>query len=365
MSSYDYLIVGAGLFGSVFAHEATKQGKTCLVIDKRDHIGGNCYTEAIAEVNVHKYGAHIFRTANKNIWDYMQQFCEFNHFVNSPVANYHGELFNLPFNMNTFNQMWGVVTPAEAQAKIAEQQLKIKGEPKNLEEHVISLVGTDIYKKLVKEYTEKQWGKPCTELPASLIRRLPLRFIFDNNYFNDPWQGVPKGGYTKIFDKMLASCDIKLGVDYNEQRQLFDGVADYVIYTGTIDSYFDYACGELEYRGLRFETSTMDCTNFQGVAVMNYTDKETPYTRSIEHKHFEFGQQEKTVVSYEYPMDWTKGDDAYYPMEDELNKARYNQYAALAAKQKGIHFGGRLGEYRYYDMQETIVSALDLCAKLL
>lgn len=390
MSNYDYLIVGAGLFGSVFAHEATKAGKSCLVVDRREHIGGNCYTRSLEGIEVHEYGAHIFRTAKREVWEYMQQFCEFNHFVNSPIANYHGEIYNLPFNMNTFSKMWGISTPDEAKA-IIDSQRKAAGdasgistasaagttasaadsardtasEPQNLEEHVISLVGTDVYEKLVKGYTEKQWGKPCTELPASIIRRLPLRFIYDNNYYHDPYQGIPKGGFTAIFEKLLAGCDVKLGVDFFDARAELSSQADTILYTGAIDAFYEYCFGPLEYRSLRFEHKLLDTSNYQGVAVVNYTDGETPYTRSIEHKHFEFGTQEKSVVSWEYPISWQPGDEPYYPMEDEANKERYRLYEEKAQGEERIFFGGRLGEYRYYDMQDTVISALQLSHRLL
>lgn len=360
---YDYLIVGAGLFGAVFAYEAGKKGKRCLVIDRRDHIGGNCYTQETEGIQVHRYGAHIFRTSDKRIWNYMNQFAEFNHFINSPIANYHGEIYNMPFNMNTFSKMWGIRTPQEAVDIIEQQRGEITGIPQNLEEHVIQLVGRDIYEKLVKGYTEKQWGRPCKELPASIIRRLPVRFTYDNNYFNDPYQGIPKGGYTKIFNKLLAGCEIALGKDYNLCREECAGKAKKIIYTGTIDSYFDYRFGPLEYRSLRFETETLDMDNYQGVAVVNYTDRETPYTRIIEHKHFEFGTQPRTVVSREYPLEWTLEKEPYYPINDEKNQERYKQYQGLAAQEKNVLFGGRLGEYRYYDMQDTIISALTLAGK--
>ena len=360
---YDYLIVGSGLFGAVFAYEAKKRGKTCLVLEKRDHIGGNCYTENWNGINVHKYGAHIFRTNKKEIWEYIQQFAEFNHFVNSPIANYHGRILNMPFNMNTFSRMWNISTPAEAKAIIDAQKKEVTGEPKNLEEKAISLVGRDIYEVLVKEYTEKQWGRPCTQLPASIIRRLPVRFTYDNNYFNDPYQGIPKGGYTQIIEKMFEGCQIRYHVDFNENRETYSRLAKKVLYTGTIDSYFDYRFGPLEYRSLRFEHEQLETDNYQGVAVVNYTDIETPYTRIIEHKHFEFGTQPFTVISREYPLEWTKDIEPYYPINDEKNQARYEQYTALAAAEKNVLFGGRLGEYRYYDMQDTIRSALDLAGR--
>jgi len=364
LSQYDYLVVGAGLFGSVFAHEMTRQGQSCLVIDKRDHIGGNCYTKSIEGIDVHVYGAHIFRTADRQIWEYMQQFCEFNHFVNSPIANFNGEIYNLPFNMNTFSKLWGISTPEEAKAIIASQSAVVTKEPQNLEEKAISLVGTDIYEKLIKGYTQKQWGHPCSELPASIIRRLPVRFIYDNNYYNDPYQGIPIGGFTSIFEKLLAGCEVRLSLDYLSNRKELRSLAKHVVYTGAIDAYYDYQLGPLEYRSLRFEHKVLDTQNFQGVAVVNYTDGVTPYTRSIEHKHFEFGSQEKTVVSYEYPTDWSIGIDPYYPMEDLENVQRYAKYKEFSEQEDGVYFGGRLGEYRYYDMQDTIKSALALVKRV-
>ena len=360
---FDYLVVGAGLFGAVFAHEAARNGKTCLVIEKRNHIGGNCYTEDWGGIQVHKYGAHIFRTSEKEIWKYMAQFTEFNHFINSPIANYHGEIYNMPFNMNTFSKMWGIRTPAEAKKIIENQRKEIVREPENLEEQAIRLVGRDIYEKLVKGYTEKQWGRSCTELPPSILRRLPVRFIYDNNYFNDPYQGIPIGGYTKIIEKMFSGCEIRLGVDFNQEREVYQSLAKKVLYTGTIDGYFDYCFGPLEYRSLRFEHEDLPVDNYQGVAVVNYTDNETPYTRIIEHKHFEFGTQNHTVISREYPLEWKQGMEPYYPINDEKNQKRYEQYAALAAKDPNVIFGGRLGEYRYYDMQDTVKSALKYAEK--
>jgi len=360
---YDYLIVGAGLFGAVFAHEAVQAGKKCLVIDRRSHIGGNCYTQEIEGIQVHKYGAHIFRTSDKRIWDYIGRFTEFNHFINSPIANYHGEIYNMPFNMNTFSKMWGISSPREAMDIIRRQREEITGTPRNLEEHAVQLVGRDVYEKLVKGYTEKQWGRPCNELPASIIRRLPVRFTYDNNYFNDPYQGIPFGGYTAIFQKLLDGSDVILGKDYDICRVEFAGAAGKIVYTGPIDAYFEYCFGPLEYRSLRFETETLDIPNYQGVAVVNYTDRETPYTRIIEHKHFEFGTQPKTVITREYPMEWTRGTEPYYPINDEKNQARYEKYTELSEREKCVIFGGRLGEYRYYDMQDTIRSALDLAEK--
>lgn len=357
MAQYDLLIVGSGLFGSVLAHEATSAEKKVLVLEKRDHIGGNCYTQEIEGINVHLYGAHIFRTNDKPIWDYMEQFCEFNNFVNSPIANYNGELYNMPFNMNTFNKLWGVRTPVEAMAKIEEQRIPCDN-PSNLEEHILSLVGPDVYEKLVKGYTEKQWGARCDELPPSIMRRIPLRFIYDNNYFNDRYQGIPIGGYTPVLEKMLEGAEVRLGVDYLQDRENYDSLADLVVYTGPIDAYFDYQYGPLGYRSLKFEHEVVDTPNLQGVAVMNYTDADTPYTRTIEHKHFEFGDQDRTVISYEYPQDWKIGIEPFYPMEDAENVARYERYLELTKKEPKTKFGGRLGEYRYYDMQDTVKSAL-------
>lgn len=363
---YDYLIVGSGLFGSVFAHEMTKAGKYCLVLERRDHVGGNVYCEEKEGIHIHKYGAHIFHTSIKEVWDYVNQFVEFNNYVNSPVANYKGELYNLPFNMNTFAKMWGVVTPAEAAAKIAQQRQEAGiTEPKNLEEQAISLIGTDIYTKLIKGYTEKQWGRSCTELPAFIIKRLPVRYTFDNNYFNDRYQGIPIGGYNVLIDALLKGIEVRTGVDYNQVRQEYEGLAKTVVYTGPIDEYFDYTLGRLEYRGLRFETERLEEVNHQGVAVMNYTDRETPYTRSIEHKHFEFGTQPVTYVTKEYPADWQPGEEAYYPVNNERNQKLYCQYAALAAEEKNVIFGGRLAEYKYYDMDDVIASAMDMVKKVM
>ena len=361
MKKYDYLIVGAGLFGAVFAERAMALGKSVLVIDKRDHIGGNIYTESVEGINVHKYGAHIFHTNDKRVWEYITRFAEFNRYTNSPVANYKGELYSLPFNMYTFNKMWGVVTPDEAQAKIAEQRAEAGiAEPKNLEEQAISLVGTDIYERLVKCYTEKQWGRPCDKLPAFIIRRLPVRFTYDNNYFNALYQGIPMGGYTAMVEKMLMGAEVRLGVDYLENREELNSLCDKVIYTGPIDSYFDFCFGPLEYRSVRFETEILDTDNYQGNAVVNYTDGETPYTRIIEHKHFEFGTQPKTVISKEYSQQWYPELEPYYPVNDETNGALYEKYKELAAKEDKVIFGGRLGQYRYYDMDAVIASALDV-----
>ena len=361
---YDYLVVGTGLYGAVFAHEAKEKGKSVLVIDKRDHIAGNVYTEEIEGINVHKYGAHIFHTNNKKVWEYITQFAEFNRFTNSPVANYKGELYSLPFNMYTFNKMWGVVTPQEAAAKIEEQR-KAAGitEPKNLEEQAISLVGTDIYEKLVKGYTEKQWGRPCNELPAFIIKRLPVRLTFDNNYFNALYQGIPMGGYTKMVENLLDGIEVRLGEDYLEKKAEYDALAEKVVYTGAIDAYFDYRLGALEYRSVRFENEVLDMPNFQGNAAVNYTDAETPWTRIIEHKWFEFGDQPKTVISREYSSEWKVGDEPYYPVNDEKNGKLYAEYKKLAEAENNIIFGGRLGEYKYYDMDAVIASALEMCEK--
>ena len=356
---FNFLIVGSGLFGSVFAHEAKKRGKSVLLLERRNHVGGNVYCEEKEGIRIHKYGAHIFHTDYKDVWDYLNQFVEFNNFINSPIANYKGELYNLPFNMNTFSKMWGVATPAEAAAIIDEQRKVITGKPKNLEEQAISLVGTDIYTKLIKGYTEKQWGRSCTDLPAFIIQRLPVRYTFDNNYFNDRYQGIPVGGYNKLIDALLDGIEVRLGVDYNLQRKEYQDIAETVVYTGAIDAYFDYCFGPLEYRSLRFETERLEEENHQGVAVMNYTDRETPYTRSIEHKHFEFGKQPITYVTKEYPADWKPGDEAYYPVNDEKNQKLYAQYAELAKKEKEVIFGGRLAEYKYYDMDDVIKRALE------
>ena len=361
---FDYLIVGAGLYGAVFAHEAMQRGKTCLVVDKRPHIAGNVYTREMEGINVHVYGAHIFHTNNRRVWEYVNRFAEFNRFTNSPVANYHGELYSLPFNMYTFNKMWGVVTPEEAAAKI-EQQRKAAGitEPKNLEEQAISLVGTDIYEKLIKGYTEKQWGRPCTELPSFIIKRLPVRLTFDNNYFNALYQGIPIGGYTRMVANMLGNVPVRLNVDYLQQKEALDALADKVLYTGPIDAYFGYRLGNLEYRSVRFETEVLDKPNFQGNAAVNYTDRETPWTRIIEHKWFEFGTQPKTVISREYSSEWKPGDEPYYPVNDERNSRLYAEYKALAEAEKNVIFGGRLGEYRYYDMDAVIAAALECAEK--
>lgn len=361
---YDYLIVGAGLYGAVFAREAVKAGKSVLVIDKRPHIAGNVYTEETEGIHVHKYGAHIFHTNNETVWDYVTQFARFNRFTNSPVANYKGELYSLPFNMYTFNKMWGVITPEEAAAKIEEQRREIVGEPKNLEEQAISLVGRDIYEKLIKGYTEKQWGRDCAELPAFIIKRLPVRLTFDNNYFNAMYQGIPVGGYTKMVANMLEGIEVRLNTDYLAHKAELDALAEKVVYTGPIDAYFDFRLGTLEYRSVRFENETLDMPNYQGNAAVNYTDREVPWTRIIEHKWFEFGKDKdgkdlpKTVISREYSSEWKPGDEPYYPVNDEKNGALYAQYKQLAEQEKQVIFGGRLGEYKYYDMDAVIASAL-------
>lgn len=357
MNKYDYLLIGTGLYSAVFAHMATQAGKKCLVIEKRDHIGGNLYCESIEGINVHKYGAHIFHTSNRRVWDSVNSLVEFNRYTNSPVANYKGEMYNMPFNMNTFSKMWGISSPAQARAIIEQQRSAVAGEPKNLEEQAISLVGTDIYEKLVKGYTEKQWGRDCRELPAFIIKRLPVRYTYDNNYFNDLYQGIPIGGYNALIEKLFDGCDIQTGVNYLDNRKYYDSLAERIVYTGPIDAFFGYRLGKLEYRTVRFETEVLDMDNYQGVAVVNYTDRETPYTRVIEHKHFEFGTQPKTVISREYPSEWTEGMEPYYPVNDEKNQALYQKYAALAAEENVI-FGGRLGEYKYYDMDKVIEAAM-------
>lgn len=365
---YNYLIVGSGLFGSVFARQAADAGKKVLVIDKRPNIAGNVYTEKVEGINFHKYGAHIFHTNNTEVWNYVNRFATFNRFTNSPVANYKGELYSMPFNMYTFNKMWGVVTPEEAAAKIEEQKKEITGEPQNLEEQAISLVGRDIYEKLVKGYTEKQWGRDCKELPAFIIKRLPVRLTFDNNYFNALYQGIPIGGYTKLVENLLEGIEVRLNEDYLEDKAEWNAMAEKVVYTGAIDAYFDYALGNLEYRSVRFENEILDVPNFQGNAAVNYTDKETPWTRIIEHKWFEFGKDEegndlpKTIISKEYSSEWKPGDEPYYPVNDEKNGELYQKYKALAEKEENIIFGGRLGEYKYYDMDAVIASALE-CAR--
>ncbi len=360
MKHYDYLIVGSGLFGAVMAYEAARRGKSCLVLEKRDHVGGNVYCETIEDVTVHRYGAHIFHTSDQRVWDYVNALVEFNRYTNCPVANYKGELYNLPFNMNTFYQMWGVTTPEQAAQKIAEQRACGVDEPRNLEEQAIRLVGKDIYEKLIKDYTQKQWGRPCTELPPFIIKRLPVRFTYDNNYFNDRYQGIPVNGYNALIDKLLEHADVRTGVDFLERPDTYRAMADTIIYTGTIDAYFGYRFGALEYRSVRFETEVLDQENYQGVAVMNFTDTDTPYTRIIEHKHFVFGNQPKTVISREYSAAWERGMEPYYPVNDEKNQALYAKYAALAEKEENTLFGGRLAEYKYYDMDKVIASALAL-----
>ncbi|MBR3580651.1 MAG: UDP-galactopyranose mutase [Lachnospiraceae bacterium] len=358
--AYDYLIVGAGLYGAVAAYELKKKGFKCLVIDKRSHIGGNIYTENADGINIHKYGAHIFHTSDKKIWDYVNQFASFNNFINSPVARFHNELYNLPFNMNTFSKLWGITTPAEAKAKIKEQieAENLTGEPKNLEEQALRLVGRDVYEKLVKEYTEKQWGRDCKELPAFIIKRLPVRFTFDNNYFNDRYQGIPIGGYTAMVEKMLEGTELWLDTDYFEHRDSFDSIADKTIYTGMIDQFYGYQFGELEYRSLKFETEKLETENYQGVAVVNYTSHDEKFTRIIEHKHFEFGKQPVTYITKEYPKQWEKGDEPYYPVNNDRNNEIYAKYRALAEKETNVFFGGRLGQYKYYDMDKVIAAAL-------
>lgn len=361
---YDYLIAGAGLFGAVFAYEAAKKGKKCLVIDKRGHIGGNIYTENVEGINVHKYGAHIFHTSDKAVWDYVNQFAEFNNYVNSPVAVYNNELYNLPFNMNTFSKMWGIKTPAEAKAKIAEQIAELNiGEPNNLEEQALKLVGTDVYEKLIKGYTEKQWGRPCSELPSFIIKRLPLRFRYDNNYFNDRYQGIPIGGYTQIIEKMLANAEVKLNTDYFEFIRENPDIASKTVFTGAVDEFFEFKFGALEYRSVRFETEVLDDENYQGNAVVNYTHRDVPFTRIIEHKHFEFGTQPKTVISREYSAEWKPGVEPYYPVNNDKNNALYKKYEELAAEHKDVIFGGRLGLYRYLDMDKVIALALETANK--
>lgn len=361
---YDYLIVGSGIFGSIFAYEANKAGKKCLVIDKRKHIGGNIYCREIEGINVHEYGAHIFHTSNKEVWNYINKFAEFNRYTNSPVAIYKDELYNLPFNMNTFNKLWGVKTPAEAKAKIQSQLEETNiTEPKNLEEQAIKLIGNDIYEKLIKGYTEKQWGTRATELPAFIINRLPVRFTYDNNYFNDTYQGIPIGGYTKIIEKMLEGIEVKLDTDFFKNREEFESIADKIVFTGMIDEFYNYEFGTLEYRSLRFEHEILDEENYQGNAVVNYTEYEVPYTRVIEHKHFEYGAQPKTVITREYPATWQKGDEPYYPINNERNNAMYNKYKELADKESNVIFGGRLAQYKYYDMHHVIEQALNTVKK--
>lgn len=363
MKAYDFIIVGAGLFGAVFAREAKKAGKKCLVIEKRKHIAGNIYTREIEGIQVHEYGAHIFHTSNKAIWEYVNQFAEFNRYTNAPVANYKGRMYNLPFNMNTFHQLWGVTTPEEAKAKIEAQKLEYAVEnPQNLEEQALNLVGRDVYETLVKGYTEKQWGRRATELPAFIIKRLPVRFIYDNNYFNDAYQGIPIGGYTKMVERMLEGVEVSLEENFLDRQEYYKGKGEKIVYTGMIDEYFGYCFGELEYRSLRFETEILEEENHQGNAVVNYTEFEVPYTRVIEHKHFEYGSQPRTVITREYPREWQKGDEPYYPMNDDRNAALYARYLEAASKEGNVIFGGRLGQYRYFDMDDTIEAAL-ACVK--
>ena len=365
MKKYDYLIVGCGPFGAVFAQQATAKGKRCLIIEKRDHIGGNLYCEDVNGIHVHKYGAHIFHTNSRKIWDYVNSFAEFNRYTNSPIANYKGEIYNMPFNMNTFNKMWGVVTPEQARAKIAEQQAAVEGEPRNLEEQAIRLVGSDIYTKLVKGYTEKQWGRDCTQLPAFIIKRLPVRYTYDNNYFNDRFQGIPEEGYTKMVERMLEGVEVRLGCDYLADREALSALAKTTVFTGMIDQFYDYRYGMLEYRSLRFETEVLETENYQGNAVVNYTEYEVPYTRIIEHKHFVFGSGPKTVITREYPAAWKPGDEPYYPLNDEKNNALYEKYKALADREEHVLFGGRLAQYKYYDMHHVVAEALALAGKVL
>lgn len=366
MKQYDYLVVGAGLFGSVFANRMKEKGKKCLVIEKRSHIAGNLYSEEIEGIQVHKYGPHIFHTSDAEVWNYAQRFTSFNHFHYEPVANYRGELYNLPFNMNTFYQMWKVRTPGEALRILEEQRGEITGEPANLEEQAIKLIGRDIYEKLVRGYTQKQWGRPCTELPAFIIRRLPVRLRYDNNYFDDPYQGIPIGGYTKWIGRMLEGIEVRTGCDYLADRNRYDNLAETVVYTGPVDAYFQYSCGYLEWRSLRFETEVLECSNYQGTAGMNFTDAQIPYTRIVEHKHFEFGagNPDRTVITREYSSEWDPGVEPYYPINDEKNLCLYEQYEQLARQEKKVVFGGRLAEYKYYDMDRVIRRALDLCKRL-
>lgn len=364
MKKYDYILVGSGLYNGVIAYFATKKGKKCLVVEKRGRIGGNIFCEEIRGIHVHKYGAHIFHTSDKKIWEFVNSLAEFNRYTNSPIANYKGDIYNLPFNMNTFSKMWGISTPAEAMDKINEQRTCITGEPGNLEEQAIRLVGTDIYNKLVKGYTEKQWGRECKELPPFIIKRLPVRYTYDNNYFDDRYQGIPVGGYNVLIDKLYQGCDIVTGEDYLMDKAYYDSLGEKVIYTGTIDAYYGYQFGKLEYRSLKFETELLDVENYQGVAVMNYTDRETPYTRIIEHKHFEFGTQPQTVITKEYPEQWNEGMEPYYPVNDEKNQQLYGKYLKLASKEDKVLFGGRLGEYKYYDMDRGIGSAMSMAESL-
>lgn len=364
MKKYDYVLVGAGLYSGVIAYLAGQAGKSCLVLERRDHTGGNIYCEEIEGIHVHKYGAHIFHTSNKEVWQFVNSLAEFNRYTNSPIANYKGEIYNMPFNMNTFSKMWGIRTPEEAKIIIEEQRKAVPGEPKNLEEQAIKLVGKDIYEKLVKGYTEKQWGRDCSELPSFIIKRLPVRFTYDNNYFNDLYQGIPIGGYNVLTERLFEKADVQIGVDFLENKEKYLAMGETVIYTGAIDAFYDYALGKLEYRTVRFETEVLDTDNYQGVAVVNYTDRETPYTRVIEHKHFEFGTQKKTVISREYSTDWKEGMEPYYPVNDARNQELYQKYAALAEKEEKVIFGGRLGEYKYYDMDKVIEAALNQWEKM-
>lgn len=357
---YDYVVVGSGLFGAVFAYEAKQKGKKVLVVERRKHIGGNIYCENKDGINIHQYGAHIFHTGNEEVWNYVNQFAQFNNYINTPIANYKGEIYNLPFNMNTFSKMWGISSPQQAAQIISKQKAAIKGEPKNLEEQAISLVGMDIYEKLIKGYTEKQWGRDCRELPAFIINRLPVRYTYDNNYFNDRYQGIPIGGYNAIIEKLIKGVEVLLNVDFLHEREIFKSYAPKIIFTGAIDSYFDYSLGHLEYRGLEFATELKEEENYQGVAVMNFTEREVPYTRIIEHKHFEFGRQPVTYITKEYPSEWKLGQEAYYPVNNEKNQKLYQKYAELADKEKDVIFGGRLGQYKYYDMDKVIEAALSL-----
>lgn len=365
MKQYDYLIVGCGLFGAVFAHEARKKGKSVLFIEKRNHIGGNIYCELQEDILVHKYGAHIFHTSNKRVWEYVNQFVEFNNFINAPIANYKGEIYNLPFNMNTFSKMFQISTPQQAQEIIEAQRGEIKGEPQNLEEQAISLVGREVYTKLIKGYTEKQWGRDCKDLPAFIIKRLPVRYTYNNNYFNDRYQGIPVEGYTALVEKLIDGCDVLLNTDFFSDKEKYLAMADTCLYTGMIDAFYDYCYGELGYRSLRFENETLDMQNYQGVAVVNYTEREIPYTRVIEHKHFAFGTQEKTIITKEYPADWVAGMEPYYPINDAKNTELYQKYADLAANETKILFGGRLAQYKYYDMDKCVEAALALCDRVL
>lgn len=365
MKQYDYLIVGCGLFGAVFAHEARKKGKSVLFIEKRNHIGGNIYCELQEDILVHKYGAHIFHTSNKRVWEYVNQFVEFNNFINAPIANYKGEIYNLPFNMNTFSKMFHISTPQQAQEIIEAQRGEIKGEPQNLEEQAISLVGREVYTKLIKGYTEKQWGRDCKDLPAFIIKRLPVRYTYNNNYFNDRYQGIPVEGYTALVEKLIDGCDVLLNTDFFSDKEKYLAMADICLYTGMIDAFYDYCYGELGYRSLRFENETLDMQNYQGVAVVNYTEREIPYTRVIEHKHFAFGTQEKTIITKEYPADWVAGMEPYYPINDAKNTELYQKYADLAANETKILFGGRLAQYKYYDMDKCVEAALALCDRVL